>query len=103
MCIAIPMQVIACDEAEALCEGRGQRLRLNMLLTGPQPPGTWVMAFLGAAREVITPQQAQEANQALDALDAALRGDTANLDAFFPDLANREPWLPDHLREEVQK
>ncbi len=103
MCIAIPMQVISCNEAEALCEGRGGRQRLNILLTGPQPPGTWVMAFLGTAREVITPQQAQEVNQALDALDAALRGDTANLDAFFPDLVGREPQLPEHLRKDPQE
>ncbi|HEX9180224.1 MAG TPA: HypC/HybG/HupF family hydrogenase formation chaperone [Burkholderiales bacterium] len=103
MCIAIPMQVISCGEAEALCEGRGQQQRLNILLTGPQPPGTWVMAFLGAAREVITPEQAREVNQALDALDAALRGDTANLDAYFPDLADREPWLPEHLKKELQR
>lgn len=101
MCIAIPMQVISCNEVEALCEGRGEQQRLNILLTGPQPPGTWVMSFLGTAREVITPQQAQEVNQALDALEAALRGDTANLDAFFPDLANRQPQLPEHLRKEV--
>ena len=103
MCIAIPMQVISCNEAEALCEGRGQQQRLNMLLTGAQPPGTWVMAFLGAAREVITPEHAMEVNQALDALDAVLRGDSANLDAFFPDLANREPWLPEHLRKDIQE
>jgi hydrogenase expression/formation protein HypC len=103
MCIAIPMQVISCNDVEALCEGRGERQRLNMLLTGPQPAGTWVMAFLGAAREVITPEQAREVNQALDALDAALRGDTADLDAYFPDLADREPWLPDHLRKELRK
>ncbi|HSD60806.1 MAG TPA: HypC/HybG/HupF family hydrogenase formation chaperone [Burkholderiales bacterium] len=101
MCIAIPMQVISCNEVEALCEGRGERQRLNILLIGPQAPGAWVMSFLGTAREVITPQQAQEVNQALDALEAALRGDTANLDAFFPDLVNRQPQLPEHLRKEV--
>jgi hypothetical protein len=32
-----------------------------------------------------------------------LRGDTANLDAYFPDLADREPWLPEHLKKELQK
>jgi hydrogenase expression/formation protein HypC len=97
MCIAIPMRVVSDEGAEAWCEGRGQRQRLNMLLVGSQPPGTWVMAFLNAARDVISEEQAAEINSALDALEAALRGDTGNLDAFFPDLANRQPELPAHL------
>lgn len=99
MCIAIPMRVLSGSEAEALCEGRGQRQRLNMLLVGPQPAGTWVTAFLGAARDVITEEQAADINRALDALDAALQGTATDLDAFFPDLVNREPQLPDHLKE----
>jgi hydrogenase expression/formation protein HypC len=98
VCIAIPMRVVSGDGAEALCEGRGQRQRLNMMLVGPQPAGTWVMAYLNAARDVITDEQAAQVNDALDALEAALRGDTGNLDAFFPDLVNREPELPAHLK-----
>lgn len=99
MCIGIPMRVVSANEAEALCEGRGQRQSLNMLMVGSQPPGTWVLAFLGAAREVLSETQAAEINRALDALEAALRGDTGNLDAYFPDLADREPQLPPHLKE----
>jgi hydrogenase expression/formation protein HypC len=93
------MRVVSAEGAEAWCEGRGQRLRLNMLPVGPQPAGTWIMAYLNSARDVITEEQAAQVNDALDALEAALRGDTSNLDAFFPDLANREPELPAHLKQ----
>lgn len=97
MCIGIPMQVVSGSEAAALCEGRGRRQNLNMLMVGSQPPGTWVLAFLGVAREVLTEQDAARINRALDALEAALQGAT-DMDAYFPDLAEREPELPEHLK-----
>lgn len=98
MCIGIPMQVLSGNEAEALCEGRGQQQTLNMLMVGPQAPGTWVLAFLGVAREVLTELDAAQINSALDALEAALHGATG-LDAYFADLVGREPELPEHLKK----
>lgn len=83
MCIGIPMHVIEVDGAFAWCEGRGRRERLNALLLEELSPGDWVYATLGHAREIITSQQANEINLALDGLAAALQGAT-NLDAYFP-------------------
>jgi hydrogenase expression/formation protein HypC len=75
MCIGIPMRVLESGEATALCEGRGERQRINMLMVGDCPPGSWVMTFLGAARDVLSEEDAAEINRALDEIEAILRGD----------------------------
>ena len=97
MCLGIPMRVLEGGEI-AWCEGRGERRRLDLRLVGAQPPGTWVLAFIDTAREVLTDAQAAQIDQALDGLAAALAGRSDDLDAFFPDLVGREPQLPEHLR-----
>ncbi len=89
MCIGIPMQVVETGLGTALCEGFGERRRVNMLMVGDQPPGTWVMVFLGSAREVLEPDEAQRVGDALRALQAVMSGNVetgSDLDAFFPDL-----------------
>lgn len=97
MCVGIPMQVRDVEGVHAWCEGRGERQRIDMTIVGEQPPGAWVLAFRGVAREVMSAEHAARTNDALDALAAALRGESS-FDAFFPDLAGREPQLPEHLR-----
>jgi hydrogenase expression/formation protein HypC len=96
MCLGIPMRVIACGNLMAVCAGRGRTQTLNMALVGDQPPGTWVLAFLDSAREVLDDESAARINDALDALDAALSGE-ADLSRHFPDLVAQEPALPPHL------
>ncbi len=92
MCIGIPMQVVEAGEFVARCEGRGQSAQVNMLLVGPQAPGTWILNFLGAAREVLTDEDARKINDALDALEAVMNGDPdVDIDAHFADLTGREP------------
>jgi hydrogenase expression/formation protein HypC len=98
MCIGVPVQVLApASDTSAWCDERGERVLVDMMVVGPQPPGTWVLAFQGAAREVMSPADAALTLEALKALGAALAGD-ADIDRFFPDLAGREPELPEHLR-----
>jgi hydrogenase expression/formation protein HypC len=98
MCIGIPVQVLAMEgETHAWCEQRGERVLYDMLIVGPQPAGTWVLGFQGGARSVMTPEDAALTLEALGALEAALSGD-GDVDRFFPDLAGREPELPEHLR-----
>ncbi len=96
MCIGVPMQVVETDGSFAWCHCGAQRERLDMLLVGEQPPGTWVMAFLGVARHVLTEQEAARSSAARQALAAALRGD-GQVDEFFADLVGRQPVLPAHL------
>jgi hydrogenase expression/formation protein HypC len=96
MCIGMPLQVTSMGEHHAWCEADGQRERLDMVLVGPQPPGTWVLAFQGAARQVLTAQQAEQARAGRRALAAVLSGQ-GQIDAFFADLVGRAPELPAHL------
>lgn len=96
MCIGIPLQVIECDGQTAVCAADGRQERLNLMLVGPQSAGTWLLAFQGSAIRVITADEAQQTRAALAALDAVLNG-ADDLDAFFGDLATREPSLPPHL------
>ncbi len=97
MCIGIPMRVVASTPDRALCEGRGETVWLDFMLTGDQPAGTWVLAFRGAAMRVLSDDEARTTNAALDALASVLAGDTA-IDAHFADLIDREPELPAHLK-----
>ena len=101
MCIGIPVQIIEQREFTAICRGRdgGPDQEVNTMLIGPQPEGTWVLNFLGTAREVLTESDAKKIDDGLKALDAVMRGEEINVDDYFPDLAdsNRPPGrvLPD--------
>ncbi|MGZ8273316.1 MAG: HypC/HybG/HupF family hydrogenase formation chaperone [Burkholderiaceae bacterium] len=97
MCVGIPMQVISSEDGMAECEGRGRRERLNAMLIGALVPGAWILAYNGSAVREMTADEAQQTNQALDALDAAMHG--GDLDGFFADLVGREPTLPPHLKD----
>ncbi len=96
MCIGVPMQVIEPDGSFAWCGADGQRERLDMMLVGEQPEGTWVLGFHGAARQVLSEQEAAQAIAGRQALAAVLSGD-GRIDEFFADLLGREPELPAHL------
>ena len=96
MCVGIPMQVVSAEPGIAVCEGRGRRERVNTLLVGDLPPGTWILAYQGSAVRPLSREEAHATGAALDALEAALRGET-DLDAYFADLVTREPRLPPHL------
>jgi hydrogenase expression/formation protein HypC len=100
MCIGTPLQVVALDAHHAWCEADGQRERLDMSLVGTQPPGTWVLAFMGSARQVMHADEAARARDGRRALAAVLAG-ASDVDAFFADLVGREPQLPSHLRATV--
>ncbi len=85
MCVGIPMKVLSCNEFVAECEGRGRREQLNMMLVGPQEVGTWVLAFIGSAREVLTAEEAARIDDALDAVEAVMNGAT-DVSGYFLDL-----------------
>jgi hydrogenase expression/formation protein HypC len=96
------MQVLATDGSWATCEGRGERLSVDVRLVDAPAPGDWLLVFHGVARETLSEQRARDIGSALDALDAALAGET-DLDHHFADLVNREPQLPEHLRKELDR
>lgn len=98
MCVGIPMQVAEPAGTRAWCTRRGERALIDMALVGEQPPGTWILTFIGAAREVISAETAARNDSALDALAAVLAGDASGIDEAFADLVSRTPELPEHLR-----
>lgn len=85
MCLGIPMRVLHVDGAWAQCEGRGVTRRVNMLLLGAQAPGSWLLVLGDSARQCLDDDEARRIDQALDAVEAALRGDT-ELSGYFADL-----------------
>ena len=110
MCIGVPMQIERMDGMVAVATSQAagsatERHRLDMLIVGPQPPGTWVLAFHGAARRVLDEAEARQILDALSALSIALDAggepdapQGAAIDALFADLVERTPQLPEHLR-----
>ena len=98
MCLGIPMRIVCCDGLSAECENGDQIERIDLSLLGDQPAGTWVLVFLGAAREVLTEQRAAEIRNALTAVQAIMQGDTADVDRLFSDLIEHPPHLPPHLQ-----
>ncbi|WP_456380722.1 HypC/HybG/HupF family hydrogenase formation chaperone [Thiolapillus sp.] len=85
MCIGVPVQIVEAGEFTARCRGRNGEETVNMMLTGPQPVGTWVLNFLGSAREVLTEGEAATINKALDGLAAIMSGEEiADMNHYFP-------------------
>ncbi|WP_425052417.1 HypC/HybG/HupF family hydrogenase formation chaperone [Psychromarinibacter sp. S121] len=92
MCVGIPVQILSVDGI-AGTTAYGEMVDLS--LTGPVAPGTWVLTHLGSAREVISAEEARLISAALDGLKAVMGGGDAG--AAFADLDNRTPQLPPHL------
>ncbi len=83
----MPVQIIEEQGFFARCEGRNGEETVNMMVIGPQPAGTWVVNFLGSAREVISEEDASKIDSALDALSAVMSGEEGvDLERYFPDL-----------------
>lgn len=98
MCLGIPMQVISFNGDYAVCEREGEQFLIDTQLVGTPQIGNWLLTFLNTAREIINAEQAQLINNALQALNLTLQGET-DIDYLFADLINRQPQLPDFLRE----
>lgn len=97
MCIGIPLRITSADGLAAQGERRDGTVQdIDLSLVGPQAVGTWVLAHLGAARSVLTDEEARQIDDALAAAEAVQRGE--NIDHLFADLIGREPTLPDHLK-----
>lgn len=86
MCVGTPVKIIRSGEFVSVCEGRNGREEVNMMLIGPQAQGTWVLNFLGSAREVLSEQEALQIDKALDGLSAIMSGEDINVKDYFPDL-----------------
>lgn len=92
MCIGIPLELITVDGTNAIAHDGSP---VDLSLVGTQEPGTWVLGFLGAAREVITVEEAALIASALTGLRRVMEGGDPG-DAFA-DL-DAGPRLPAHLQ-----
>ncbi len=102
MCLGSPMQVVEMKGSNALCGIDGKHELVDMMLVGDQAAGTWILNFLGAAREVITKEEAEQTILAHKAVADVMQGGE-QIDHLFSDLINREPELPEHLQCLVPK
>ncbi|PTW51377.1 MULTISPECIES: HypC/HybG/HupF family hydrogenase formation chaperone [Rhodovulum] len=93
MCVGEPMRLIAIDGIAGRTE---EGALIDLSLTPEARVGDWVLTFLGAARDLLDPDEAQKIRAALDGLRAVMAGGSAG-DAFA-DLEAREPTLPPHLQ-----
>lgn len=94
MCIGIPMQILSADGIVATAREGDREVLIDLSLTGPLPPGTWVLTFLGAARDTLTEGDARKITAAVDALRAVMAG--GDVGDAFADLEGG-PTLPPHL------
>ncbi|PWJ21849.1 HypC/HybG/HupF family hydrogenase formation chaperone [Jannaschia seohaensis] len=95
MCVGVPMQVLGQDGiAGRATDGTAEHL-IDLTLTGPLAPGTWVLTQLGCAREVISADEARLIADALEGLRSVMAGGDGN--GAFADLHARTPSLPPHL------
>ena len=81
MCLAIPGQVVTCEEEQALVDFQGNRLVVGTVLTPEVRQGDWVLVHAGFAIVTIDEQHARETWDYLrasfaDAMDDA--GDSAS-------------------------
>jgi len=97
MCIGLPMQVIETGPGYSVCDWCGERRRVDTRLIDEPTPGDWLLVFIDTAREIISEERARLVSNALLAIEQASRGIT-DIDHLFPDLAGREPQLPEFLR-----
>ena len=95
MCVGIPLQIVSVEGTSAVASNGARTETLDLSLTGPVAPGTWVLSFLGAAREVITKDEAEKITDALAGLERVMAG--KDLGDAFADIEERGPILPPHL------
>lgn len=101
MCVGVPMQITAIEGIAAnAVEGNEVHL-IDISLTPDVAVGEWVLSFLGAAREVITEDEAQKISAALGGLKSLMAG--GDLGDAFADLEARPPQLPPHLQAALDK
>ncbi|HXQ64673.1 MAG TPA: HypC/HybG/HupF family hydrogenase formation chaperone [Steroidobacteraceae bacterium] len=98
MCLGIPMQVLVANGNSASCRGRIGTALIDVTMLEPVVAGEWLLTWLGSARSRLDPEDAKRIDRALDALECISRGEPVDVAAFFPDLVDREPELPPHLR-----
>ena len=101
MCVGVPMQILSVDGIAARATDGESEVLIDLSLTGPVEVGSWVLSFLGAAREVLDEDEALKIKAALGGLKNLMQG--RSLGDAFADLESRGPQLPPHLQAALDK
>jgi hydrogenase expression/formation protein HypC len=101
MCVGVPMRILSVDGIAARATDGSNEELIDLSLIGDVPVGTWVLGFLGAAREVISEDEAEKITKALNGLRSLMSG--GDLGSAFEDLEQRAPQLPPHLQAALDK
>lgn len=102
MCIGIPMQVVERGEFHALCDDGARQVQVDTTLVGQPAVGSWLLVFLGAAREALDEPTALAMRDAVNAVGRIMQGDN-RIDDLFGDLVDREPQAPAHLQHLIKE
>ena len=95
MCVGIPLKLTEVDGTNAIATNGSRTEAVDLSLVGTQPVGTWVLNFLGAARDVLSEDEAERISAALAGLESVMNG--GDLGDAFADLTSQTPQLPPHL------
>lgn len=91
------MRIVESDGLVAQCIGdNGRSEQVSLALTGPMAAGTYVLVYLGSAVRGLEAEEAQQIQEALQAVHAARQGQP--FEHLIADLIDKEPELPAHLR-----
>ena len=106
MCLGIPLQVQSVSSwGIALCGAADasddQRSVETSLLEQPPQPGDWLLVHVNVAIRALDAGEADRISDALLAVTRAAAGET--FEHLLADLIDREPQLPAHLRQELEK
>lgn len=96
MCLGVPFRILSVDGIAGLATDGSETGLIDLSLVAPVAPGDWVLTFLGAAREVISADEAARISTALGGLRSLMSGGA--LGDAFADLEARTPALPPHLQ-----
>lgn len=94
MCMGLPMQVVEPGLGSAICNYSNEQRRVDTMLVGDVKPGDWVLVFLDAAREIITPDHAKKISNALASLQSVMNGGDGDVDAMFADIIAKRKAAP---------
>jgi hydrogenase expression/formation protein HypC len=72
MCLGVPMRIMESDGLIALCQGRGELRRVNVMLLEAAPAGAFVLVHVNNAVRLLDEEEAAEIDAALDELARAL-------------------------------
>lgn len=96
MCVGLPLQIAEIDGIAARATNGDHVELIDLSLTPEARVGDWLLTFLGAARDVISADEAAKITAALEGLRSVMAG--GDVGDAFADLDAREPRLPPHLQ-----